>query len=191
MNPSDMNHLLKNLPTPSQPDEFWDALPQRVIRRLHAAPLPPPAPLRRGLAPVWAAAVAVVCLAVGMRVGFGLRLTEPPARTEFAPAQFAALYHEIAGRIPGNLQGIIVTATGVNMIVAPSSAARTDRPLVVQVIGADAQSKLRVLPLGKDHSLTPAQPELTRFVLARSFTPPAAPPVKMPPLRQLKSPHRT
>ena len=187
MNPSDMNHLLKHLPAPSQPDEFWDALPQHVIRRLHTAPLPPPAPLRRGLAPVWAVAVAVVCLAVGIRVGFGLRSTEPPARTEFAPTQFAALYHEIAGQIPGNLQGIIVTATGVNMIVAPSSAARADRPLLVQVIGADAQSQLRVLPLRKSYSSTPAQPELTRIALAHSFTPP----VKMPPLPQLKSPKQT
>ncbi len=137
MNNHELDQLLKSVPPPGRPADYWNDFPAAVRSQLTSQPASdpvsePPRP-RRLPAYGWAVALGAACIMLGFVLGFWRGHNSPPLDPQFAAAQ--KLYRESEGLFRHQIRAIIFENGGPRLILADHPNVPDSPPYYLKVCG--------------------------------------------------------
>ena len=137
MNNIELEKLLKSVPSPQRPPEFWEQLPRRVSTRIHWQ-----AKLRTGPGSearpwwsswTWGFSAAAACLVIAFALGNwrGRPANEPNAQI----AQARIYFREIESLFPRQVRAIVFDESGPRLMLAEKADVPDATPLYVSICG--------------------------------------------------------
>jgi hypothetical protein len=150
MKDSELNQILKSVPPPERPEEFWTEFPGRTMREIHAreriadvrssqrARARFPGMVRDwvgafGFKAALAMALAIICLFIIFAPGL-----RPGAQPQAGDSQFARVkqyFREIEPLFPNQLQAIVFDDKDTELVLADAANVPTSTPLYLKICG--------------------------------------------------------
>jgi hypothetical protein len=135
---NELDHLLKSVPAPRRPDEYWRDLPKRVTAKIHwlaqKSELPAGRPLRKArVLAYWGLGLATVCIVAGFMSGLWRGRASSLDTPQMAEAR--KYYDEIEALFPNQVQAIVFDRQGPHFILASKANVPSSPPFYVKVCG--------------------------------------------------------
>jgi hypothetical protein len=156
MTDHELDTMLKSVPVPERPADYWERFPKRVLAKLHwrqggaeaASRTDAPArgigwgrqlrtlataPQLRRVLPALALGTAAVCVLLGFALGF--RQGQRFAVTEPQLAQARKCFQEIEGLFPNQVRAIVFDQQRSRLVLSEQADVPTSPPLYVKISG--------------------------------------------------------
>lgn len=137
MNNTELEKLLKAVPPPERPPEFWEQLARRVSTRIHwqaklvATSGDEPRPW--WLSWTWGFSAAAACLVLAFALGYGRG--RPTVESNAQLAQARIYFREIESLFPRQVQAIVFDDRGPRLLLAEKADVPDSTPLYVKICG--------------------------------------------------------
>ncbi|MEY2429966.1 MAG: hypothetical protein QOJ40_2851 [Verrucomicrobiota bacterium] len=139
MNNRELDEILKRVPFPERPVEYWEEFPGRVRRQLRS-----PRERARGFEgrrvvprfpPAWGIGLALVCIVIAWAVGFRSQKSSPTNAQQLS--QVRKYFREIEALFPNQVQAITFDQQGAHLTLAPEANVPSSPALYLKVCGAE------------------------------------------------------
>jgi hypothetical protein len=135
MNNSELDHLLKSVPVPERPADYWEDFPPSVTRRIRASQS---SALRRPgqrSSPrlLWGLGFATACIAVAFIIGFwrgresGLSASQTAAMQKYL--------REVEALFPNQVRAIVIDDKGPRLVLSEKADVPVSTPLWLNIRG--------------------------------------------------------
>lgn len=131
MNDSELHHLLRQARVPERSQDYWQAFPQRVERRIRAEARESRYRRPRTWSLAWGVGLATACLVLGFVLG--LRKGQESAPPVSQSADYLKLFREVNGLFPNRLQAIVIEGSQVRLVLSDSADVPASPPLLVDI----------------------------------------------------------
>jgi hypothetical protein len=126
MSPDELDRILREGRVPGRPDEYWEAFPGLVRRRLSIRMETAPRRWRLGIA----LAAATAC---GLLLGFVLWHRHLPRGYIYDSFKDGRILRELQAQYPGRLQAIVQDGSGLHAQLSDSADVSASDPILLEI----------------------------------------------------------